>query len=313
VSDGVLLLGGTDVTIAVAEAILEVGATLNVIVDVGQTFSISYSGEAIVNSRSVDIAGWGRSHGVPVATFTGYDDVIVVDNLSKSPLCLAAGWYHMIPRRFRERFPLGCFGFHASLLPQLRGGAPLNWAILCGLVETGVTFFELADGVDNGPIYAQERLPITERARIGDLVAASRQACAKIVRLHLLDILAGRSRARIQTGTPSYGLQRGPQDGQINWLSSAHEIDRLVRATGRPYPGAFTTIRGRKLLIWASDPAPPELSIYGAPGQVARIQENPLPCVVTGKGALFISEATDVQGEDMVGVLLREANARLGD
>jgi methionyl-tRNA formyltransferase len=311
-AESVLLLGGTDATIAVAQAILEVGVSLEAVVAIGQTFSISYSADPVVNARSVDIADWGRQRGVRVVPFVGYDRLIDQSRTTMPSLCLVAGWYHMIPRRFRARFTKGCLGFHASLLPQLRGGAPLNWAILADLSETGVTLFEMADGVDDGPIYAQEHLPIGARTQIADLVEASQQACANLVRNNLRGILAGDILPKPQTGVASYGLQRGPEDGRIDWRRSANEIDRLVRAVGRPYPGAFTAFEGNKLFVWSSEPAPTELVFYGAPGQIARTDESLRPYVVTGEGALRLVEARYADGADAMDALLRAGNKRLG-
>jgi methionyl-tRNA formyltransferase len=312
-AESLLLLGGTDATIAVAEAVLDVGVALEAIVAIGDKFSISYSASPVANARSVDIADWGRRHEVRVIPYVDYEGLVDPGRPSMPPLCLVAGWYHMVPRRFRNHFALGCLGFHASLLPQLRGGAPLNWAILSNLSETGVTLFQMADGVDDGPIYAQERLPIGARMQIADLVATSRQACAKLVRNNLRDILAGRTLPRPQTGVGSYALQRVPEDGRIDWRRPAREIDRLVRAVGHPYPGAFTTFQGDRLFIWSTEPAPAELVIHGAPGQIARTAESPHPCVVTGEGALCLVEAKDASSGDMIDALLRANNKRLGD
>jgi methionyl-tRNA formyltransferase len=310
--EGILLLGGTDTTIAIAEAILGLDVCLEAIVAIGATFSISYSSVNVLNARSADIAGWGTNQGVRVIPFVDYDSLIDLIRSSAPRLCLVAGWYHMVPRRFRNLFPLGCLGFHASLLPQLRGGAPLNWAILSNLSETGVTLFEMDDGVDDGPIYAQERLPINARSQIANLVEDSQRACAKLVRDHLRGILSGNVRPQPQVGVASYGLQRGPEDGRIDWRKTAREIDRLVRAVGHPYPGAFTTFQGETMFIWTTEPASMHLVIHGAPGQIARTEESLYPCIVTGTGALYIVAATDLGGRNMIDTLLRASNKRLG-
>lgn len=307
--DGIILLGGTDATIAVAEAALDVGIRIACIVTPGQSFSISYSPSPVQNVRAFDAPAWSAKYGVPVVPFTSYDDVLDIASAASVPLCIAVGWYHMVPRRFRSAFPRGCLGFHASLLPELRGGAPLNWAILAGLEETGVTLFELGDGVDDGLIYAQERFPIAPRAVIGDLVKASQAACAEITRRALPEILAGRGNPRAQTGSGSYGLQRRPEDGRIDWRTPALNIDRLVRAVSRPYPGAFAALEGEIVRVWASDI--PELPVvHGMPGQIARLAECAQPCVVTGAGLLAIVEATDERGNDVLDKLLRSGHKR---
>jgi methionyl-tRNA formyltransferase len=220
----------------------------------------------------------------------------------------------MVPRSFRKRFPSGCFGFHASLLLELRGGAPLNWAILSGLSETGVTLFSLEDGVDDGLVFGQARFPIGSRTTIGDLVNASREACSALTRKLLRDLLAGTATSSIQKGIPSYGLQRIPEDGRIEWNRSAVDIDRLVRAVSRPYPGAFTSLNGERIRIWATEMTPENPLVFGAPGQIANLPgASPglsLPCVVTGAGILFITDATDSRDVSVLETLRKSSHRR---
>jgi len=309
-SDNLLLLGGTDVTLAVAEAAMGCGIALAGIVAVGESFSISYSETRIRNARSVDLQGWTQRNNVPLIPFTTYDDLLTHLSGGIPPLCLVAGWYHMVPRRFRELFARGCYGFHASLLPQLRGGAPLNWAILSGMVETGVTLFEMADGVDDGIVFGQERFPIASRATISELAVEARQACATLTKRHLLALMAGAAQGTAQEGVPSYGLQRIPEDGMIDWRAGATAIDRLVRAVGRPYPGASTRLGGTAMRIWATDIPLPQPQVFGMPGQIAKLPEIAGPCVVTGDGLLRIVEASDETGADQLDNLLRSTHKR---
>lgn len=308
--DSVLLLGSTDVTLAVAQAIDAVGAPLNGIVTVGDSFSISYSEKRIANVRNADPAAWAQDKGVPVISFTTYENVLEHYAGKLPAICLVAGWYHMVPRRFREAFPRGCFGFHASLLPKLRGGAPLNWAILAGAKETGVTLFEMADGVDTGLIFGQESFPIAPNAMIGDLVTASRDACATLTKRHLAALLDGSATGHAQEGEASYGLQRVPDDGRIDWVRSRLDIDRLVRAVSRPYPGAFTTLGEDRIQIWATRIPGEAPTVLGAPGQLVTLPHFDLPGVVTGDGLLLIEDATFPDGSGCLDKLRKAGHKR---
>lgn len=306
----VLLLGGTDVTLAVAEAVVASGAQLSAVVSVAPQFSISYSREKITNVRRADLATWCEAHGIRHIAFESYAAILADLDGMQPDLCLVAGWYHMVPSNFRERFSCGCYGFHASLLPQLRGGAPLNWAILSGMNETGVTLFELGDGVDDGRVFGQERFPIGARTTIGELVKASRNACARLA-LSLLPAILDRSLAgRPQTGVPSYALQRRPEDGRIDWTRSVAEIDTLIRATGRPYPGAFTELEGEEIRVWSAAPADGLPKVLGLPGQIACIAESGFPCVVAQDDMLVIHEATDTDGECRLDKLRKSGHKR---
>lgn len=311
-SNSVLLFGGTDVTLSVAQAVRDSGMQLKGIVVVGDTFSISYSTTQIQNVRNADLAGWARENGVDLIPFTTYEAVLDRFSGDMPAIGLVAGWYHMVPRRVREAFIRGCFGFHASLLPKLRGGAPLNWAILLGLEETGVTLFEMADGVDTGLIFGQERFPIASRATISDLVSASRDACATLTRRHLPALLDGSATGRAQEGEASYGLQRTPEDGRIDWARSSAQIDILVRAVSRPYPGAFTALDGERIQIWSTQLPDKAPLVFGAPGQIAILPQFNLPCVVTGDGVLLIAEATAATGNDCLDKLRRAGHKRFG-
>lgn len=311
-SNSVLLLGGTDVTLAVAQAVRDSGMQLKSIVAVGDRFSISYSTTQIRNMRHTDLAGWAEQNGVDLLSFTTYEAILDRFSGEIPAVCLVAGWYHMIPGLFRRAFTRGCFGFHASLLPKLRGGAPLNWAILSGMEETGVTLFELADGVDTGLVFGQERFPIAPRATIGDLVSASHGACATLTRRHLPALLSGNATGRAQEGEASYGLQRTPEDGRIDWTRPRTQIDRLIRAVSRPYPGAFTVLDGERIQIWSTHLPEETPRVLGAPGQLAILPQFDLPCVVTGDGLLLIAEATGAAGNDCLDKLRKAGHKRFG-
>lgn len=309
--NSLILLGSTDVTVVVAEAAIAAGASLRAIVTIAEQFQISYSDKPVRNFRSVNLNEWALRNSIEVIPFSSYEAVLAQLGEDRPDVCLVAGWYHMVPQRFREAFQRGCYGFHASLLPDLRGGAPLNWAILSGREETGVTLFEMNDGVDEGLIFGQARFPVGPRTTIGELVVASRDACGGLTRACLPGLLTGTLAGHPQSGPSSYGLQRIPEDGRIDWKEPAWRIDRLIRAVGRPYPGATTALGAETIRIWAADlPAscPP---VFGAPGQIARLAGYASPLVVTGEGMLAIHEATGEDGSDCLDKLLKSGHKRL--
>lgn len=307
------LFGGTDLTRMVADTLVEIGQAPAGLVYVRETFNISYSKKPVKNVKYADMAAWAGAHETPAYAFESNDGLITFAQEIGFDFALVAGWYHMIPARVRALFPLGCAGFHASLLPLLRGGAPLNWAILQGASETGISFFCLDDGIDDGPIYAQEKFPIEPRATITGLLAKSEAASIKMVRAHIPAIANGTLTASPQDKgiPPTYCLQRTPEDGAIDWNKSAGEIDRLVRAVSHPYSGATCRLDARDLTIWGSDPEGDLPVIIGAPGQIAHVPGIEAPIVVTGQSALRITEATFEDGGNALPELLKSANKRL--
>jgi methionyl-tRNA formyltransferase len=155
----------------------------------------------------------------------------------------------------------GALGMHPTLLPEGRGRAAIPWAIIKGLSRTGVTLFRLAPGVDTGAIAAQIELPIaadetatTLYRRVNDAHRALiREAIPRLVADSLPFTPQDESRA-------SYWPGRTPADGRIQPSMRVEEVDRLVRATTRPYPGAFTDSEAGILRIWrgrAGNPAQP--------------------------------------------------------
>lgn len=309
----ILLLGGTDLTLAVANKLLDMGIRPAGVVHVGRVIPISYAPEGFGNARYVNLGGWCRDRGVPDHPYADHDALLAFAVETGAEFALVAGWYHLLPAQVRSAFPRGCAGLHASLLPKFRGGAPLNWAILDGETETGVSLFALGDGVDDGPIWGQKAFAIPERATIGDLVKEAEEASLQLIETLLPAIAKGGLRPRPQKGTPSYRRQRRPEDGRIDWTRPAADIDQLVRAVSRPYPGAFTSLGGDKVVIWRSQPISADAMAGGAPGQIFREPTMNGACATTGEGGLVIQEATYEDGEDSLQSILNAAGQHLGE
>lgn len=306
----VYIFGGTDLTLDVADAVRTLGMGVVGVCHPGREFEISWSPVPVRNVRHADVDGWCRAHGAESIPFESNADLAGRLAGRAADFAIAAGWYHVIPRAVRARFARGCAGVHASLLPKLRGGAPLNWAILLGFETTGVSLFEMNDEIDAGPLYGQVGIPIGPRTDVGDLVEAAAGATRSLVESCLPRIADGSLVPAAQRGTPSYGLQRCPADGAIDWRRPASGIDRLVRAVTRPYPGATTAIDGRTVTVWKAEPA--AVDVHGAPGQIWAPAGATAPCVVTGDGALAIGDACLDDGADAVPIL-RGMNQRRFD
>jgi methionyl-tRNA formyltransferase len=176
----------------------------------------------------------------------GYKGIIAALNLD---LILVLGWYYMIPKEIRKLARLGAWGIHASLLPKYAGGAPLNWAIINGEKETGVTLFRMEDGVDDGDIIAQKSFPIYLEDTINEVYQRATSASKEILRDILQDInditYIPQDKSKIEIYP-----QRKPEDGEIDLTKSAIEIYNFIRAQSNPYPGAFIrTFDGKKIII----------------------------------------------------------------
>ncbi|MGG4662300.1 bifunctional UDP-4-amino-4-deoxy-L-arabinose formyltransferase/UDP-glucuronic acid oxidase ArnA [Providencia vermicola] len=147
--------------------------------------------------------------------------------------------------------PKGAFNLHGSLLPKYRGRAPINWALLNGESETGVTLHKMVAKADAGDIIAQEKVTITDTDTGLTLHAKVREAAEVLLDKTLPLIEAGSYKAVAQDESQAtYFGRRTAEDGQIDWNRSAKEINCLIRAVTEPYPGAFTYLGARKMVIW---------------------------------------------------------------
>ncbi|EOV8088874.1 bifunctional UDP-4-amino-4-deoxy-L-arabinose formyltransferase/UDP-glucuronic acid oxidase ArnA [Providencia huaxiensis] len=147
--------------------------------------------------------------------------------------------------------PKGAFNLHGSLLPKYRGRAPINWALLKGESETGVTLHKMVAKPDAGDIIAQEKVAITDTDTSLTLHAKVREAAEVLLDKTLPLIEAGSYKAVAQDESQAtYFGRRTAEDGLINWNNSAKEVNCLIRAVTEPYPGAFTYLGARKMVIW---------------------------------------------------------------
>ena len=199
--------------------------------------------------------------------------------------------------------PGGALNLHGSLLPRLRGRAPLNWALVECEERTGVTLHHMTSRPDRGDIVAQRGFEIGPRDTALDLF---RRAVAE-TRLLLAEVWP-----KIRAGTApripqdhsraTYRGRRTPEDGRIDWSLPTRRIDGLVRAVTEPFPGAFTFLDGKKLMVWEGSPAEGR----GAPGQVLGDS-----LVATGDGAYRILRSEFSSGETERPILRR--GSRLGE
>jgi methionyl-tRNA formyltransferase len=243
-----------------------------------------------VPSGLVDLGTPARAAGVPVlrtADVNAPEEVAAI-RATRPDLLVVVGWTRLIGEPLLAVPRRGCIGFHASLLPRHRGRAPVNWAILRGERETGNTMMLLAPGVDSGDIVDQRSIPIGPEDTCAEVYERVGRAGAEMLVAHLPGLLAGTAPRRPQ---PRYAgallPKRTPDMGVIDWRRSAYELHDWVRALTAPYPGAFTSIRGRRVMVWRT--RPPALSADSAPGVVLAVGDDGVR-VGTGCGELVITE-----------------------
>ena len=199
-------------------------------------------------------------------------------------LLVLAGYTQIIRRDLIDLAPRGAVNLHGGKLPEYRGASVMNWQIINGETEAGVSILHVDEGVDTGDILAQERFPIGPDDTIADLLAETLERFPRM----LLDVLR-----KIEEGTleavaqnPAEGRtwpKRRPRDGRLDLAAgTARDVHNMIRALTRPYPGAFIERDGRKVFIWKS-----RLATIPDAGE----------CLLQCKDApLVVSDLTDADG-----------------
>ena len=191
---------------------------------------------------------------------------------------------------------------HGSLLPAYRGRCPVNWVLVNGEQQTGVTLHRMTTKPDAGEILAQQAVAISPEDTALTLHGKLTVATARLLEQTLPKLKSG-----VLKGTPqkqaeaSYYGGRKPADGEIDWSQPATKIRNLIRAVTRPYPGAFSHVGNRKSLIWSATTL--ATTAEAAPGTILAVDPLTIAC---GEGALRIDTAQPDDGLFMSGVQLAE-------
>jgi len=161
--------------------------------------------------------------------------------------------FRMLPVAVWDMPEIGTFNLHGSLLPQYRGAAPINWAIINGEKETGVTTFFLKHEIDTGNIIFQDREPIEEDDTVGDLYGRLMEKGAKLVLKTVRAIASGDYPQAPQDTNQE--IKHAPkifkETCEIDWKQSSEEIYNFIRGLS-PYPAAWTTLQGKKFKIFGA-------------------------------------------------------------
>jgi methionyl-tRNA formyltransferase len=231
------------------------------------------------------------AHNVPVFQPAKLREPGVLEQLQawQPDLIVVAAYGKILPSAILTLPPHGCINVHASLLPQYRGAAPIQWAIARGESETGVTIMRISERMDTGDILLQKAIPITDTDTGGTLHDKLSQLGAEALREALRLLKQGQLVARPQNeAEATYAPLIKKEDGRIDWNQDAVTIARRIRAFN-PWPSAYTTLHGKLLKILAARPQQSHPHLSSPPGTT--IEVTPVSLVVaTGAGCLSLEE-----------------------
>lgn len=291
---------------ACMEALLALGAPI-----VALFTHHDQSGEEVWWRSCAELA---RANSIPVHTPDRIDEGWIAKIAATRPAVIYSFYYrNLLPEAALRLAPLGAFNLHGSMLPKYRGRAPVNWMIVNGEREAGVTLHYMVARADAGDIVAQRAVAIDDGDTALTLYRKIVPLGAALVREFHPPIVAGAAPRHPQDlSAGRYFGRRRPEDGRIGWSWPARRIFNLVRAVTHPYPGAFCFFRGRKLFIWTAAIVS-ESGARGEPGAIIGAASDGGIEVAAGAGGVSILRA-QFSGEperDAAEILRGAGDARL--
>jgi methionyl-tRNA formyltransferase len=223
-----------DIGVRCLEALLELGVEVRLVV--------THQDNASEKIWFDSVAEVARRNGIAVITPDNPNSDAIVEQVSQCRPDFIFSFYYrqMLGRALLDIPARGAFNVHGALLPKYRGRVPVNWAIIHGEKECGVSLHRMEKKPDAGSLLAQRAVPILRNDTAFD-VFQKLKCAAEILLLDLVpEMVAGRvTEVPLDLDNGSYYSGRKPEDGRIDWSLPAVDIHNLVRAVAPPYPGAF--------------------------------------------------------------------------
>ena len=240
------------------EAVLSIGGHFDLFLTLHDHKSIKKSGRIFLD----EIA---KNSNTPLFKLNHINDPDVANLLAEYEIdwLFIIGWSQIASAELISIPRMGIIGAHPTLLPIGRGRAAVPWAIIKGLDKTGVTFFKMDEGVDTGEILDQFEIPISKNENAISLYDKVNTAHVDLIKQIWPKLIEGSIAGIKQDETlASYWEGRTPADGELKFSMSVMEVDCLVRATTRPYPGAYKVMdNNTNLIVWSGALTPQENSM----------------------------------------------------
>ena len=293
----IIFMGTPDFAVAALDALCAAGQ--NVILAVTQPDRQKGRGRKVIQTPvSVCAQKWG----VPVFQPARIREPEAVEKIrSLQPdLIVVAAFGQILPQELLDIPRLGCVNIHASLLPGLRGAAPIQWAVINGDAESGVTLMQMNAGLDTGDILFQEKVAIGPQETGESLYEKLAELGGQMIVRYLPAIESGDINPVPQDDErSSYAPMLRKEMGEIDWAMPAAQIERRLRGM-LPWPGAYTKLDGHVLKVWKAEVAEPEQDAGPVlPGTVLYTDKSRI-CVRTGDGVLALLEV-QAEGKKRMG------------
>lgn len=213
----------------------------------------------------------------------------VVETLKElnADVIVVVAFGQIIPESILNLTKYGCINVHGSLLPKYRGAAPIQWAVIDGEKESGITTMQMDAGLDTGDMLLKKVIPLEADETGGSLFDKLSAAGAELLIQTLKELENGTVVPEKQGESPTaYAKMLTKDMGNIDWTQDAAAIERLIRGLN-PWPSAYTKLHGKTLKIWAARVS--ETDTVMAPGTVVKAEKEQF-LIQTGKGVLCVEE-----------------------
>lgn len=281
----IIFMGTPDFAVGTLEALIEAGHEISLVVT--QPDKPKGRGHAMQYTPVKDLA---VSQGLSVYQPLKIRAKESVDYLQgvEADIIVVVAFGQLIPKEILEMKKYGCINVHASLLPKYRGAAPIQWAVIDGEKESGVTIMQMDEGLDTGDMLSKTVVPLDAEETGGSLFDKLSKAGAVLCVETLKQMEAGTVQREKQGESPTaYAKMLTKEMGRIDWNKDAVEIERLIRGLN-PWPSAYTKLNGKTLKIWGAELISQNES-KGACGEILEVTKDAI-VVQTKKDVLAIKE-----------------------
>lgn len=280
-----IFMGTPDFSVGALKALIEAGHEIQAVVT--QPDKPKGRGKAVLMTPVKEVA---LEHGIPVyqpVRIRKEPEFIETLKAMEPDAMVVVAFGQILPKEVLDIPRYGCVNIHASLLPKYRGAAPIQWAVIDGERESGVTTMLMDEGLDTGDMLEKAIVVLDEKETGGSLHDKLSEAGGRLIVSTLKKLEEGTAVRTPQGETPTaYARMLDKSLGDIDWTMDAAAIERLIRGLN-PWPSAYTSLDGKTLKIWAADVLAEEAD--GEPGEVLRVGKDAI-FVKTGEGTLAIKE-----------------------
>lgn len=281
------------------KALLELGAEVVAMVGVDDAFILS---SGLDRKYFVDLSPLSVECGIPLYVSGRSQDEELREALAghAPDLIFCAGWPLYVPPSLLELPRLGVIGAHPSRLPERRGASTFTWTLLDDLPTSAVSLYHLSPEMHAGDLIGQVEMPLARDDTAGILIARFNRATVELLKTYYPQLAAGTAPRVLQDASAAtYTRARRPSDNEIDWRASSRQIYNLIRATTKPFSGAFTRFRGETLTLWKARLLAGECyTDFTQPGMVVAVNPGERAfAVTTGDHALLVTLVQPMLGE----------------